>query len=112
MPELFDKSSQVPPMRADKPLSFRLVVQRVQESGRRPQYRVIAYSDTGNCQPLQFASLEEVRERLRRAAPGLDTTRLRDAAEEPETSIVFAEVLELTPSQLQLLGLQFDRKRS
>lgn len=97
-------------MRSDRPLSFRLVVQCVRENSHPRQYRLIAYGDAGTCQPLQFASLRDVRERVRRALPELDTTRISEPADSAESSILFAEVLDLTPLQLGLLGLEVDSK--
>ena len=93
------------------PVSLRLIVQRVPGNpGSSSRYRLVAYGDHGNYQPVTFDSLQKLREAFQRAIPEFKPDRLRETSEDPSaSSIILAELMDLTDQQLSLLGLRNDR---
>lgn len=86
--------------------SLRLVVQHVGEiSSGRSSYRLIGYSDEHTYQPVNFDSLDDLLNGLKEALPDFDISRFSEV-KESGSSILFAELLELSQAQLSILGLR------
>ena len=90
--------------------SLRLVVQHVRESSSgRSSYRLIGYSDEHTYQPANFDSLDDLlkvlKEALTDADVDVDVNRFSEA-KQSGSSILFAEVLEISEAQRLKLGLR------
>ena len=86
--------------------SLRLVVQHVWESSSgRSSYRLIGYSDEHTYRPVDFGSVDELLEVFSAALSGLDVSSF-PRARQPVSSILFAEVVELSETQRSTLGLK------
>ena len=85
--------------------SLRLVVQHVCEnSSGRSSYRLVGYSDDQNYRPVEFESLDELLKVLKAAMPGFDASSF-SKERPPVSSILFADLMELSAAQLSALGL-------
>jgi hypothetical protein len=92
--------------------SLRLVIQRVRDDvARGSSYRIIAYSDERTYRASQFDSLHLLLKSLKVALPDFDASVISsESATPPESSILFADVVELTDAQLALIGLhEYDK---
>jgi hypothetical protein len=86
--------------------SLRLVVQSVRESPSvRSSYRLIGYSDEHTYQPVNFDSLDDLLKVLQEALTDVDVNRFWEA-KQSGSSILFAEVLEISGAQRLKLGLR------
>ena len=85
--------------------TIRLVVQRVKGSSSNATYRLVAYPDPNGrtLNPVTFSSKDQLLQRLHTALPDFDAHLLR---EDHDTNIVFAGEMELTSTQLSILGLR------
>jgi hypothetical protein len=85
-------------------------VQYVRESPSvRPSYRLIGYSDEHTYQPANFDSLDDLWKLLKQALTDanvdVDVNRFSEATQSG-SSILFAEVLEISEAQRLKLGLR------
>ena len=86
--------------------SLRLVVQHVWESSAgRSSYRLIGYSDEHTYRPVDFDSLDDLLKVFQAALPAFDVSRF-PRAKQPVSSILFADVIELSEKQRSILGLK------
>jgi hypothetical protein len=86
--------------------SLRLVVQHVRESPSvRSLYRLMGYSDEHTYQAVNFDSLDDLLKRFNEAIPGFDVSRFSEG-KQSGSSILFAEVFELSEAQRSKLGLR------
>jgi hypothetical protein len=86
--------------------SLRLVVQHAREgSSSRHAYRLIGYGDEHTYQPVNFDSLDDLLKRFNEAFPGFDVSRFSEGRQSG-SSILFAEVFELSEAQRSILGLR------
>jgi hypothetical protein len=86
--------------------SIRLVVQHVWESSSgRSSYRLIGYSDVHTFRPVDFDSLDDLLKVFKAALPALDVSNF-PRAKQPVSSILFADVIELSEAQRSILGLK------
>jgi hypothetical protein len=86
--------------------SLRLVVQHVWESSSgRSSYRLIGYSDEHTYRPVDFDSLDDLLKVFQAALPAFDVSRF-PRAKQPVSSILFADVIELSEKQRSILGLK------
>ncbi len=86
--------------------SLRLVVQHVSESSSgRSSYRLIGYGDEHTYQPVNFDSLDDLLKVFKAALPTIDVTGFSQATQ-PVSSILFADVIELSAKQRSILGLE------
>lgn len=97
-----------PYMEDPKRQGLRLVIQYIRESSSaRSSYRLIGYSDRHTYRAVNLDSLDELLSLLRTALPELDTGRIAKG-KPSETSILFADVMELSDVQLLALGFRDD----
>jgi hypothetical protein len=91
--------------------SLRLVIQRVRDDlARGSFYRIIAYSDERTYRASQFDSLHPLLKSLKAALPDFDASVISSESATPESSILLADVMELTDAQLALIGLhEYDK---
>jgi hypothetical protein len=86
--------------------SIRLVVQHVWESSSgRSSYRLIGYSDEHTYRPVDFDSLDDLLKVFKAALPAFDVSSF-PRARQPVSSILFADVVELSETQRSILGLK------
>ena len=86
--------------------SIRLVVQHVWDgSSGRSSYRLIGYSDEHTYRPVDFDSLDYLLKVFKAALPTLDVSGF-PRARQPVSSILFADVVELSETQRSTLGLE------
>ncbi len=86
--------------------SLRLVVQHVRESSSGgSSYRLIGYGDEHTYQAVNFDSLDDLLKRFNEAFPGFDVSRFSEGRQSG-SSILFAELLELSEAQRSKLGLR------
>lgn len=86
--------------------SMRLVVQHVWESSSgRSSYRLVGYSDEHTYRPVDFDSLDDLLKVFKTALPTFDVSSFPQARE-GASSILFAEVIELSEKQRSILGLE------
>ena len=86
--------------------SLRLVVQHVWESSSgRSLYRLIGYSDEHTYRPVDFDSLDDLLRVFKAALPAFDVNSF-PRTKQPVSSILFAEVIELSETQRSTLGLR------
>jgi hypothetical protein len=86
--------------------SIRLVVQHVWESlSGRSSYRLIGYSDELTYRPVNFDSLDDLLKVLKAALPAFDVTSF-PRAKQQASSILFADMVELSETQRSILGLK------
>ena len=86
--------------------SLRLVVQHVWESSAgRSSYRLIGYSDEHTYRPVNFDSLDDLLKVFKAALPALDVSRF-PREKQPVSSILFADLVELSETQRSILGLK------
>jgi hypothetical protein len=86
--------------------SLRLVVQQVWESSSgRSSYRLIGYSDEHTYRPVDFDSLDDLLKAFKAALPAFDVSRV-PREKQPVSSILFADVIELSEKQRSVLGLK------
>lgn len=85
---------------------MRLVVQHVWESSSgRSSYRLVGYSDEHTYRPVDFDSLDDLLKVFKTALPTFDVSSFPQARE-GASSILFAEVIELSEKQRSILGLE------
>jgi hypothetical protein len=86
--------------------SIRLVVQHVWDSpSGRSSYRLIGYSDEHTYRPVDFDSLDDLLKIFKAALPTLDVSSFPRARQQV-SSILFADVVELSETQRSTLGLK------
>ncbi len=86
--------------------SLRLVVQHVRESSSsRYSYRLIGYGDEHTYQPVNFDSLDDLLKRFKEAFPDFDVSCFSEG-KQSGSSILFADVFELSEAQRSILGLR------
>jgi hypothetical protein len=95
----------------DMPLSdrhsLRLVIQRVRNDfARASSYRIIAYSDERTYRASQFDSLHVLMKALKAALPDFDASVISSESTSKDSSILFADAVELSDAQLALIGLR------
>ena len=74
-------------------------------SSARASYRLIGYGDRHTYRPVNFDSLDELLSVLKTALPEFDASSIPQG-KQPETSILFANVMELSDAQLLSLGFR------
>lgn len=86
--------------------SLRLVIQYICEnSSQRSSYRVVGYSDKHTYRAVNFDSLDDLLKLLKSAVPEFDPSSI-SRERQPRTSILFADVIELSSAQRSALGLR------
>jgi len=89
--------------------SIRLVVQHVWEnSSGRSSYRLIGYSDEHTYRPVDFDSLDDLLKVFKAALPAFDVSRF-PREKQPVSSILFAEVIELSDTTLDTWTQEIER---
>ena len=86
--------------------SLRLVVQLILErSSGQSSYRLIGYSDEHTYRPVDFDSLDDLLKVFKAALPNFDVSGFPQTRQ-LASSILFAELIELSEKQRSILGLK------